>query len=69
MIALFLPSLAVPLVVLNPHLHGMYETLLVLAAFGLAFWRMWRETGSEQVSARPVKNGPAAARLVEASRA
>jgi hypothetical protein len=39
-----LPSLAVPLVVLNPHLHGMYETILVWTTFGLAYWRLWRET-------------------------
>jgi drug/metabolite transporter superfamily protein YnfA len=63
MILLFLPSLVVPLVVLNPHLHGMYETMLVLAAFALAFWRMWREAGVEQAnmkrgSARPVAEIP-----------
>jgi hypothetical protein len=43
-VVLFLPSLAVPYVVLNPHLHGMYETLLVLAAFGLGYWRLWIES-------------------------
>jgi hypothetical protein len=61
MIMLFLPSLAVPLIVLNPHLHGMYETLLVLAAFALAFWRMWRESGREQLPV--IENG----RSMEAS--
>jgi len=44
MVWLFLPSLVVPLVVLNPHMHGIYETLLVLAAFGVGYWRMWRES-------------------------
>lgn len=63
LILLFLPSLVVPLVVLNPHLHGIYETMLVLAAFALAFWRMWREAGSEQAkmkrgAARPVAEIP-----------
>jgi len=61
MILLFLPSLAVPFVVLNPHLHGMYETLLVLAAFSLAFWRMWRESGPEQSAANPPEPLPAVA--------
>jgi Glycosyltransferase family 87 len=45
MLALFLPSLAVPYVVLNPHMHGIYETLVVLVGFGLGFWRLWRESG------------------------
>ena len=44
-VLLFLPSLWVPRFVLNPHLHGMYETLLVLASIVIAFWRLWRETG------------------------
>jgi hypothetical protein len=43
MTALFLPSLVVPLVVLNPHLHGIYETLLVMAAFGMGYRRLWAE--------------------------
>jgi hypothetical protein len=43
---LFLPSLVVPYLVLNPHMHGLYEVLLVLAAFGLGYWRLWRDTGS-----------------------
>jgi hypothetical protein len=60
MVLLFLPSLAVPLVVFNPHLHGIYETLLVLAAFALAFWRMWREAGLERAGARPVAEIPRA---------
>lgn len=42
-VILFLPTLVVPLFVLNPHMHGMYETLLVFAAFGLAYRKMWRE--------------------------
>jgi hypothetical protein len=46
MTAFFLPSLAVPLVVLNPHLHGIYETLLVLAGFGMGYWRLWTESRS-----------------------
>jgi hypothetical protein len=63
MTLLFLPSLVVSRVVLNPHLHGIYETMLVLAAFALAFWRMWREARLEQTkvprgSARPVAEIP-----------
>ena len=46
MIAAFLPSLIVPMVVLNPHLHGIYETLLVLAGFGMGYWRLWTEQES-----------------------
>jgi len=45
-VVLFLPSLAVPYVVKALHLHGMYGTLEVLAGFGLAYWRLWRETGA-----------------------
>jgi hypothetical protein len=45
MTLLLLPSLAVPLFVLNPHLHGMYETFLVLTVFGLGCWRLWQEGG------------------------
>ncbi len=45
MVVLFLPSVVVPLVVLNPHMHGIYETLLVLAGFGLGYWRLWRDSG------------------------
>ncbi len=47
MVVLFLPSLVVPLVVLNPHMHGLYETLLVLTGFGLGYWRLWRDSGSK----------------------
>jgi len=61
MILLFLPSLAVPFVVLNPICMAMYETLLVLAAFSLAFWRMWRESGPEQSAANPPEPLPAVA--------
>jgi hypothetical protein len=40
---LFLPSLAVPLAVLNPHLHGVYETVLLWQVFWLGFWKLWRD--------------------------
>ena len=39
---LFVPSLVVPLVVMNPHLHGAYETLLVLGSFALGYIYMWK---------------------------
>jgi hypothetical protein len=46
MVALFVPSLFVPLLVKAPHLYGMYSTFEILVAFGLAYWRLWREAGS-----------------------
>ena len=52
MTMLFLPTLVVPLVVLNPHMHGLYETVLVLGAFALAYWRMWREAGWQELGVR-----------------
>jgi hypothetical protein len=47
MVALFVPSLFVPLF-LGLQLQGTYPTITILAAFGLAYWRLWRET--EQAS-------------------
>jgi Glycosyltransferase family 87 len=41
--AICLPCLAVPYLVLNPHLYGVYETALVFVALGLAYAKMWRE--------------------------
>jgi hypothetical protein len=41
--ALLLPSLLVPLVVLNPHLYGVYETVLLWQVFWLGYWRLWRD--------------------------
>ena len=46
MTMLFLPSLVVPYVVLNPHLHGIYSSLLVVAGFGMGCWRLWTEQES-----------------------
>ena len=46
-ILLFLPSLLVPLVILNPHLHGVYESLIAFVAFGIGYWRLWREADGE----------------------
>jgi hypothetical protein len=43
--ALLLPSLLVPLVVLNEQMQGIYETLLVLMIFALANHRLWRDAG------------------------
>lgn len=43
MVLLFLPSLAMPLVVSNPRLRGGYEVFLCLAAFALGYWRLNRE--------------------------
>jgi hypothetical protein len=47
MVLLFAPSLAVPKIVLNPHMQGIYSTCLVMAVFALAYWRLWQEAGSE----------------------
>jgi hypothetical protein len=41
---LFLPSLAVPLVMKNPHFHGVYEVFLSYAGFVLGYWRLMRDT-------------------------
>ena len=49
MTVLFLPSLLVPLVVLNPHLHGFYETALAFAAFALGYWRLWQDANNGQI--------------------
>ena len=49
----FLPSLVVPFLVLNPHLHGMYETLLCLSAFILGAWRLWTVSGAGPASEMP----------------
>ncbi len=46
MVALFVPGLLIPLVVKAPHQYGMYGTFETLAAFALAFWRLWREAGA-----------------------
>ena len=53
MVMRFLPSLVVPLVVLNPHLHGIYETLLGIGAFSIGAWRLWQESAVEAVSSLP----------------
>lgn len=44
-VALFLPSLLVPYLILNPHLHGAYETGVVLVGLIRAYIRMDQETG------------------------
>ena len=46
-VILFLPTLAVPLAVLNPHLYGVYETVLLWQVFWLGFWKLWRNPGME----------------------
>ena len=55
MTALFLPSLAVPLVVKSPHLYGVYETLLVFAGFALGYRRFWIEAGESRPEALRVQ--------------
>jgi Ca2+/Na+ antiporter len=45
MVALFVPGLLIPLVVKAPHQYGMYGTFETLAAFALAYWRLWRDAG------------------------
>ncbi|WP_263355907.1 hypothetical protein [Acidicapsa ligni] len=45
MVAWFLPSLVVPRVIHSPVLYGVYETLLVLGAFGVGYWWLWRGAG------------------------
>ncbi len=52
-LALFLPCVAVPLMVHNRHLHGIYETLLVLVTFGLGYTRLWQEAGVFVALAEP----------------
>jgi hypothetical protein len=49
-IVLFLPSQLTPHVVVNPRLHGIYETLLSFAAFALGYWRLNRESKLERVT-------------------
>jgi hypothetical protein len=44
MVVWFLPCLVVPRVIHSPILYGVYETVLVLTAFGLGYWRLWRGT-------------------------
>ncbi len=41
---LLLPSLAVPFVVTNPHLNGMYDTATVLMVFLLSYRKLWKES-------------------------
>jgi hypothetical protein len=48
MAMLFVPSLVVPLFVLNPHLHGVYETVLLWQVFWLGYWRLWHEEATER---------------------
>jgi len=50
MAALFVPALLVPLLIHSPRLYGMYDTLLTLAGFGLAYRRLWREAGVSQMA-------------------
>ena len=52
MVVLFLPSLVIPMVVMNPHLHGTYETALSIAAFGMGYGRLWQEAGGGWSGAR-----------------
>ena len=44
LILLFLPSLAVPWFVHSPTLAGIYETLLMMLAFGSGFVALWRSS-------------------------
>ena len=46
MVLLFMPSLLIPYVVMNPHLHGVYETCLAVIEFGFGYGRLWREAGA-----------------------
>jgi hypothetical protein len=52
MILLFLPSQLTPYVVVNPRLHGIYETLLSFAAFALGYWRLNRQVAAENTAAQ-----------------
>jgi hypothetical protein len=52
MVVRFLPSLVVPFVVLNPHLHGIYETLLGMGAFSIGAWRLWQSSGVQRIDVK-----------------
>ena len=50
-VVLFLPSLLMPLLQHVPQLDGFYETCVVIAAFGLGFWWLWRSPSPAGASA------------------
>jgi hypothetical protein len=53
MLLLFLPSMVVPLMVLNPHLHGIYTAAVAYAGFALGYWRLWQEAAISRTSPEP----------------
>jgi glycosyl transferase family 87 len=61
MVVLFLPTFVVPFFVKALHQQGLYGTIETLIAFGLACWRLWRETETVQpegVAAVPIIEMP-----------
>jgi hypothetical protein len=64
-VLLFVPSLLVPLVVLNPHMHGTYETMLLWLSFSLGYWQLWREATAEEKGAELLAAVRAGGRIQE----
>lgn len=55
MTAMFLPCVLMPKLIHTPQLWGIYEVSLVIEAFALGFWRLWRETRLRQVNPHNLK--------------